>query len=135
MSCFPLQYTCYNVICMANTIELSQHNIYALFESMDKELASHGSEFAFVQLRMSAERFIVPICGLAADKILHTLKPNQYHVYFERKLQQFKQGPVDLVLVPTNGSAPYCFEFKIVWMKGIRFHRLGFFTRSPPPYK
>ena len=110
---------------MANTIELSQHNIYALFESMDKELASHGSEFAFVQLRMSAERFIVPICGLASDKILHTLKPDQYHVYFEKKLQQFKQGPVDLVLVPINGSTPYCFEFKIVWMKGIRGNITG----------
>jgi hypothetical protein len=110
---------------MVATAELSQSDIYTLFDAMDQELASHGSEFAFVQLRMSAERFAVPICGLAAEKTLCTLKPDQYHVYFEKKLQQFKQGPVDLVLVPTSSGTPYCFEFKMVWMKGINGNIAG----------
>ena len=110
---------------MANTIELSKQDIGMLFESMDKELVSHGSEFGFVQLRMSAERFIVPICGLAAENILFTLKPDQYHVYFEKKLERFKQGPIDLVLVPTAGGTPYCFEFKMVWVKGINGNIAG----------
>ncbi len=105
--------------------ELSQSDIYTLFDAMDHELASHGSEFAFVQLRMSAERFTVPICGLAAEKTLRALKPDQYHVYFEKKLQQFEQGPVDLVLMPTSSGTPYCLEFKMVWTKGINGNIAG----------
>jgi len=111
--------------------ELSQQDICALFDAMGEELISHGSEFIFVQLRLSAERFVVPLFGLSIERAVSTLKPDQYHIYFERKPLYFKQGPVDLVLVPTsNGGAedwsiPYCFEFKMVWLKSIKENVAG----------
>ncbi len=116
---------------MDNIAELSQRDIDALFNTMGEELASHSSEFTFIQLRVSAERFVVPLCGLSTERALSTLKPNQYHVYFERKLPLFKQGPVDLLLVPIAKDAtedwnnPYCFEFKMVWLKNIKDSVLG----------
>lgn len=115
---------------MANTNELSKRDINILFESMDKELSSRGFEFTFIQLRMSAERFVVPVCGLSIERALVSSK-SKYHIYFEKKLPQFKQGPVDLVLVPINidgvedWNAPYCFEFKMVWMNGIKSNLEG----------
>ena len=116
---------------MANITELSQQNISALFDAMGEELASHGSEFTFIQLRMSAERFVVPLCGLSTERAVSTLKPNQYHVYFEKWLRRFRQGPIDMVLVSTtkdgteDWNTPYCFEFKMVWLKGIKDNVLG----------
>lgn len=111
---------------MDNISELSQQDINALLNTMGEELVSHSSEFAFIQLRMSAEHFIVPLCGFSVERALSTVKPNQYHVYFEKKLPLFRQGPVDLLLVPIaedgveDWNNPYCFEFKMVWLKGIR---------------
>ena len=111
---------------MANTAELSQRDINIILDAMGKELASYGSEFTFIQLRVSAEHFIVPLCGMSVERIITTLKPEKYHLYFEKKLRQFKQGPVDLVLVPIakdgkeDWDKPYCFEFKMVWLKGIK---------------
>ena len=104
----------------------SRQDSNVLFSEMSQELASHGSEIAFTQLRVSAERLIVPLCGLAVERYLNTSKLNQYHVYLERKLPQFKKGPVDLVLAPPSGdgradwSKAYCFEFKMVWLRGLK---------------
>ena len=111
---------------MENIAEPSQQDIDALFDTMGEELVSHSSEFTFIQLRMSAERFVVPLCGFSIERALSTLKPNQYHVYFEKRLPLFKQGPVDLLLAPITKDStedwdnPYCFEFKMVWLKGIK---------------
>ncbi len=127
----PGEFLCYDARHMANVTELSQQDIDALFDAMAEELASHGSEFTFIQLRMSAERLVVPLCGLSVEEAISTLKPNQYHVYLEKKLRHFRQGPVDLVLVPTaDGGAedwntPYCFEFKVVWLRGIKGNIAG----------
>ena len=116
---------------MADIVELSKQDINALFNAMGEELATHSSEVAFVQLRMSAERFIVPLCGLATERVLSLLKPDQFHVYFEKRLQRFKQGPIDLVLVPIasdgteDWNTPYCFEFKMVWSKGAKDNVTG----------
>ena len=116
---------------MADIVGLSKQDINALFSAMGEELAVHSSEVTFVQLRMSAERFIVPLCGVAAERYLNILKPGQYHVYFEKRLRRFKQGPIDLVLVPVDKdgkedwNTPYCFEFKMVWSKGIKENVLG----------
>ncbi len=110
---------------------LIKDDINALFNTMGEELASNGSEFTFIQLRMSAERFVVPLCGLSTERVVSTLKPNQYHVYFEKRLRHLKQGPVDLVLVPTSKDGtedwdtPYCVEFKMVWLNGIKGNVLG----------
>ena len=87
---------------MADIVGLSKQDINDLFDAMGEELTLHSSEVTFVQLRLSAERFVVPLCGLAVERLLSILKPNQYHVYFEKRLQYFKQGPVDLVLVPID---------------------------------
>ncbi len=110
---------------------LIKDDINALFNTMGEELAANGSEFTFIQLRMSAEHFVVPLCGLSTERAVSTSKPNQYHVYFEKRLSQFKQGPVDLVLVPTSKdgtedwNTAYCFEFKMVWLNGIKGNVLG----------
>ncbi len=100
----PGEFLCHDVGHTVNMTELSQQDISALFDAMAEELASHGSEFTFVQLRMSAERFVVPLFGLSMERAISTLKPDQYRVYFERKPLHFKQGPVDLVLVPCASS-------------------------------
>jgi len=116
---------------MADIVELSKQDVNALFAAMGEEVVTHRSEVAFVQLRLSAERFVVPLCGLAVEKLLNVLKPNQYHVRFEKQLQHFKQGPIDLILVPIakdgkeDRNNPYCFEFKMVWSKGIKDNIAG----------
>jgi len=116
---------------MADSAELSQKDIKTLFGAMGEELATYGSQFAFIQLRVSAEHFVVPLCGLSVERIVRLLKPDQYHVYFERKLPGFKQGPVDLVLIPiaNNGNdeldKAYCFEFKMAWFSGIQQNLSG----------
>lgn len=116
---------------MNDTAELSQKDIQTLFDAMGEELANHGSQFAFIQLRVSAEHFVVPLCGISAERVVRLLKPDQYHVYFEKRLPRFKQGPVDLVLVPiTNNEQDdldnaYCFEFKMVWAKSIQQNLSG----------
>jgi hypothetical protein len=116
---------------MTDHIELSQKEINALFDAMGKELANFGSEFAFVQLRVSAEHFVVPLFGLSVERVLCLIKPDQYHIYFEKKFPRFKQGPVDLVLAPVvqdrkdDLNNAYCFEFKMVWLNGIRQNLSG----------
>jgi len=116
---------------MADITGLSKQDINNLFDAMGEELVAHGSEITFVQLRLSAERFIVPLCGLAVERLFSTLKPNQYRVYFEKQLRRFKQGPIDLILVPVSEGReedwnnPYCFEFKMVWSKGIKGNIAG----------
>lgn len=111
--------------------QLSLDDIRALFDAMGEEVANHGSEFTFVQLRLSAERFVVPLCGLSAEQVLRRLKPEQYRVFLEKKLRRFRPGPVDLVLAPrTDGGnhdleTAYCFEFKMVWLKGIKQNLSG----------
>ncbi|MFC2000924.1 hypothetical protein ACFLUZ_00265 [Chloroflexota bacterium] len=60
---------------MDNIAELSQQDIDALFDTKGEELASHSSEFTFIQLRMSTERFVVPLCGLSIERALMTCPP------------------------------------------------------------
>ncbi|MDH5696449.1 MAG: hypothetical protein OEZ00_07640 [Dehalococcoidia bacterium] len=116
---------------MADIVGLSKQDINGLFDAMGEELTTHSSEITFVQIRLSAERFVVPLCGLAAERILNILKPNQYHVHFEKRLRHFKQGPIDLILIPItkdgkeDWNTPCCFEFKMVWSKGIKDNVLG----------
>jgi hypothetical protein len=110
---------------------LSQQEIHGLFEQMDEELYSHSQEFVFTQLRMSAEHYVVPLCGFAIDRVLRILKPNQFHLYFEKKLLEFRQGPIDLVVIPVtvdgveDQATSYCFEFKMVWLGGIQSNLEG----------
>ena len=98
---------------------------------MGKELVTYGSQFTFIQLRISAEHFVVPLCGLAVERVLRLSKPGQYHLYFEKRLPRFKQGPVDMVLTPIAGDGKddlenaYCFEFKMVWLKSIKQNIYG----------
>ena len=116
---------------MANTTELSQGHINALFDAMSEELAFHGSEFTFIQLRVSSEHFVVPLCGLSVERAISTLKPDKFHVYFEKKLRHFNQGPIDMILMPiaSDGTEdcniPYCFEYKMVWLKGVKENVAG----------
>jgi len=111
---------------MTDTKELLMKDIQTLFDRMSEDLAVWGSELAFVQLRMSAERFIVPLCGISVERTIRTLRPNQYHVYFEKKLPRFRQGPIDLILTLTSDGGEddfdnaYCFEFKMVWLNGLQ---------------
>jgi hypothetical protein len=111
---------------MTDTADLSQRDIKTLFDAMGEELAAYGPQFVFIQLRVSAEHFVVPLCGLSVESVVRLLQPDQYHVYFEKKLPRFKQGPIDLLLVPIakdgteDWNSPYCFEFKMVWLKGIK---------------
>ena len=73
------------------SVKLESQDINALFDEMGKTLASHGSAIIFTQLRVSAERFVVPLCGLAVERTLRTLGPSQFHVRFEKMLPQFKK--------------------------------------------
>ena len=116
---------------MKHISELETQTIYILFDEMGKILALHGSTIAFVQLRVSAEHFVVPLCGLAVERTLRTLAPSQFHVRFEKKPPQFTKGPVDLVVIPLMEEGkedlcnPYCFEFKMVWLEGLKGHISG----------
>jgi hypothetical protein len=110
---------------------LSDKEIKTILDSMTEELAIYSSQFAFVQLRASSEHFVVPLCGIAAAKVICSLSSGDFHVLFEKKLPRFKQGPVDLVLMPIEKTGeevldkPYCFEFKMVWINGIKSNVKG----------
>jgi len=94
-------------------------NIQTLVEKMGDELKSYGEIISFLEIRLSAERFIVPILAFGAQNYLDANFKDRYHVYFEKKVIP-KRGPVDLVIVPVEGNnenwrKSYKFEFKMIW--------------------
>ena len=58
---------------MSDVIELTSEEIKSILDSMGEELSAFGSKFAFVQLRVCAEHFVVPLCGIAAEKVINSL--------------------------------------------------------------
>lgn len=105
-------------------VEIKEKELQVIFNEMGKEIASHGAEFSFLQLRVSAEHFVVPLCGFAAERVLRILKPDSFHITFEKKVENISKGPIDLIILPIENNYtedwhnPYVFEFKMVWDRG-----------------
>ena len=59
---------------MADAEELLQKDIKTILDAMGEELATYGSQFTFIQLRVSAEHFVVPLCGLSVERVVRLLK-------------------------------------------------------------
>jgi hypothetical protein len=104
--------------------EIKSQNLKVTFNEMGEEIASHGTIFSFLQLRVSAEHFIVPLCGFAVERTLRVLMPNSFHLTFEKRVKSISRGPIDLIILPLREDSsedwdnPYLFEFKMVWSKG-----------------
>lgn len=104
--------------------EIKDQDLELIFSEMGKEIASHGAIFSFLQLRVSAEHFVVPLCGFAADRTLKVLMQDSFHVTFEKKVKSISKGPIDLIILPLKEDLsedwdnPYLFEFKMVWLRG-----------------
>jgi len=104
--------------------ETKDLTLEVIFEEMGEEIASYGTIFSFLQLRVSAEHFVVPLCGFAVERKLQELMPNSFHVAFEKKVRNISKGPIDLIILPLKEDSnvdwnnPYLFEFKMVWQGG-----------------
>ena len=69
---------------MVDAAELSPKDIKTISNVMGEKLPTSGSQFTSIQLRISVEYFIVPLCRVSVDRAPRKLKPDRYNMYFKK---------------------------------------------------